>query len=175
MTIAIPREALSCGRVESLPPGCAPLLGLRQHEPEPPDCAILTHLQFGSMAMKRLFAVLSAAVVFLAIACSTVMAKLDAENLAVPHFHAQYNAARYDQIYNEAAKGFRSASKKEEYDQFMAAVRRKLGAVKTTESQSWNVNVTPAGAQISLSYKTQFENGSRSEEHTSELPSHSFI
>ena len=84
----------------------------------------------------------------------------------MPHFHAQYNAARFDQIYNEAAKEFRSASKKDEYDQFMAAVRRKLGAVKTTESQSWNVNVTPAGAQISLSYKTQFENGSGTEQFT---------
>ena len=99
-------------------------------------------------------------------ACSPVKSKRDAENLAVPHFHAQYNASRFTEIYNEATKDFRSATKKEEYDQFMAAVRRKLGAVKTTESRTWNVNVTPAGTQISLSYKTEFENGSGLEQFT---------
>lgn len=86
-----------------------------------------------------------------------------AETKAIPAFHAQYDREDFDAIYNSAAKEFREAAKKQDYDTFMKAVRRKLGTVKSSTRQNWNVFVGTGGRRVTLTYATQFENGSGTE------------
>jgi hypothetical protein len=41
----------------------------------------------------------------------------------------------------------------------LAAVDRKLGAVKDAEKNGWNVNFQTSGTFVTLGFKTQFEHG----------------
>ena len=92
--------------------------------------------------------------------------RTQAETKAVPDFHARYDREDFDGIYNAATAEFREASKKPDYDAFMKAVRRKLGKVKSSERQNWNVNVGTGGTRVVLTYATEFEHGSGTEVFT---------
>ena len=45
----------------------------------------------------------------------------------------------------------------------LAAIDRKLGAVKSTQADGWKINYNPSGTTVQLGFKTQFEKGTGSE------------
>ncbi len=98
--------------------------------------------------------------------CSAGEARSRAEEELVPTFHAQYDRNQFDAIYDGATDEFRKSTSKADYDQFMNAVRKKLGRVKSTSRQTWNVNVGTGGTRVVLTYDTEFENGKGSETFT---------
>lgn len=99
-------------------------------------------------------------------ACSGGEAREDVETKAVPRFHAQYDRGDFDAIYNGATDEFRNAMPKAEYDKFMRAVRQKLGRVKTSARDAWNVQVGTGGTRVLVTYNTQFERGNGVETFT---------
>jgi len=105
----------------------------------------------------------AACVALMLMSCNAAQSTDLAEKQSVPHFHEQFNAGNFDGIYNEATDAFRNSASKAEYDKLMQTVRHKLGRVKSTSRQGWNVNVGTGGTQIILTYKTEFENGSGTE------------
>ena len=81
-------------------------------------------------------------------------------------FHRLFNGSKFDLIHSNATDDFRKAGPKKDYDEFMAAVRRKMGRAGKSTRESWNVMVTTKGTRVALVYKTEFEHGSAQEHFT---------
>lgn len=114
--------------------------------------------------MKRVHALIAAAFVLSMVTGCSAKESVSNSELAVDRFHQQFNASRFDEIYSSATDDFRNAAPKKDYDEFMAAVRRKLGRAGASERQQWFINVTLSGKRVTFTYATQFEFG-KGQEH----------
>lgn len=92
-----------------------------------------------------------------------------AADAAIVRFHEQYNAGRLDAIWEGAHPKFRSASKKEKYEQLLHAVQNKLGKVTSTANVNWNVGAFNATTTVKMAQKTVFEKGEGTESFTFEM------
>jgi hypothetical protein len=97
-----------------------------------------------------------------------IKGKAAAEN-SIAHFHQQYSDGKLDDIWQEAHAKFRSASRKEQYDELMSAVLRKLGKVKSTSNAGWKVNSQNLTTTVQMTQKTVFEKGEGTESFTFEM------
>ncbi|HTX14312.1 MAG TPA: DUF4019 domain-containing protein [Candidatus Baltobacteraceae bacterium] len=113
-----------------------------------------------------------AAAMILAIAATLVLsscggfsdAKAAAES-GVATFHSQLNSGQMQAIYAGADDAFRKATKESDFDAFMGAVQRKLGAVQQSQLRSYRVGYfTGQGTVVTMVYQTQFAGGSGAEE-----------
>jgi len=86
-----------------------------------------------------------------------------AEN-GVTRVHAQMDNGQFLDIYTQAYDGFRSATKQQDFLDFVGAVHRKLGKVQTATRGSYFVNFTTSGTRVRLNYQTKFEGGDAQEE-----------
>jgi hypothetical protein len=86
-----------------------------------------------------------------------------AEN-GVTQVHAQMDNGQFLQIYAQADPGLRSATKQQDFLDFVGAVHRKLGKVQTATRASYFVNFTTSGTRVRLNYETKFEGGDAQEE-----------
>lgn len=84
----------------------------------------------------------------------------------VAHFHQQLNQEQYNQIYREAAPAFRKAEKRADFLAFAGAIHRKLGNVKDTTQENFNVNFGTAGTEVVVGYATKFDEGNATEQFT---------
>jgi hypothetical protein len=89
---------------------------------------------------------------------------------AIAHFHEMMSAGQFEQIYAQSNDSFKKATTTEGLTRFLSTVNRKLGAVKTSESNGWNINFTPSGTSITLRYKTEFEHGTAAETFSYRFP-----
>jgi len=96
-------------------------------------------------------------------ACSAGKAKQAAEQ-GVVQFHAQLDAERYHDIYAQASPEFQKSGTEAELTEFFGAVHRKLGKVQNAEEQTFFVNFNTAGTTVTLTYKTNFDNGPATEQ-----------
>jgi len=85
---------------------------------------------------------------------------------AIARFHDSYNQGKLDDIWKSADSTFRTASTQQKYDDFIGAVRRKLGKVTTTSNIGWNVRSFNLKTTVLMAQKTVFENGQGSESFT---------
>lgn len=85
---------------------------------------------------------------------------------AIARFHASYNENKLDEIWQNASPKFRDALSKKKYDEFIGAVRRKLGKVKSSSSAGWNVRSINGNTTAVMTQKTIFENGKGTEKFT---------
>jgi outer membrane lipopolysaccharide assembly protein LptE/RlpB len=85
---------------------------------------------------------------------------------AIAHFHDLYNQGKLDAIWKEADPAFRSAASRQKYDEFMAAVQRKLGKVSSTVNNTWNVSATNLKTTVYMTQQTTFEKGQGTESFT---------
>jgi hypothetical protein len=92
-----------------------------------------------------------------------------ASEAAIDHFHKLYSKGKLDDIWKEAHPKFRTASKKDKYDEFMGAVQRKLGKVTSTSNAGWTVNSYNLTTTVLMTQKTVFENGEGTESFTFEM------
>jgi len=83
---------------------------------------------------------------------------------AVVRFHNQFNSGHYVEIYGETDEGFRKGSHESEMTALLAAVRRKLGAVKYTSQVKYNQNTTMAVTRVTMTYETEFDEGKATEQ-----------
>ena len=78
---------------------------------------------------------------------------------AVAQFHDLYNSGEYPKIYEDADPDLRKTTTEADFDNLMSAIRRKLGACKSSENQGWNVDEEFGGAQVTLTFHTVFTEG----------------
>ena len=83
---------------------------------------------------------------------------------AVPTFHEQMNAGRFDAIYAGAADDLKKTVSQHDFVELLAAVHRKLGNVTASDKTGWNINYQPTGRFVTLGYKTSFEGGGAQEQ-----------
>ncbi len=82
---------------------------------------------------------------------------------AATHFHEMVSAGQFAQIYEQADDSFKKTTTAEQLARFLSTIDRKLGAVKTSASNGWNVNYNTSGTSVTLRYQTQFEHGTAAE------------
>jgi hypothetical protein len=75
-------------------------------------------------------------------------------------------AQQFDQIYTETGDELKKATTKQDFVNLLGAVEGKLGGVKETTKNGWNVNFQPSGTFVVLGFKTQFEKGAGEETFT---------
>lgn len=79
---------------------------------------------------------------------------------AVEAFHTRLNAGKYHEIYAEADDQFRHSSGEKEITTFLAKLHRSMGILRSArQTQSKVGYVQGLGAQVILSYDSEFENG----------------
>ncbi len=109
------------------------------------------------MKMARL--VLALVAVSMLTACGVKQSVGDAE-AQISTFHADINAGRFDEIWNESSAELRKASSKDDFLNLMKAIHRKLGPVKKSQNVGWNANATTGGTFITVQMQTEFARGS---------------
>ena len=97
--------------------------------------------------------------------CSASKTKALAEG-GVTRFHAQLDAEQYHEIYAQASPEFQNSGSEADLTKFFSAVHRKLGKVQRTNEQTFFINFTTSGNIATLTYQTDFSNGSGSEQFT---------
>jgi hypothetical protein len=83
---------------------------------------------------------------------------------SVQDFHSQLDSERYSDIYAQADEEFKKSSSLEEVERLLKAVHQKLGRVHVTNQGSWLVNVGSGGAFVTLTYITDFADGTATEQ-----------
>jgi len=78
---------------------------------------------------------------------------------AVDQFHQQMSAGEYDAIYDSATNSFRAAGSRNEMQEFLKRVNRKMGACTDARQKHWNINATTSGRFIQLGYIRKCANG----------------
>jgi hypothetical protein len=111
----------------------------------------------------RRFAVGALALVSVLCGCSMSADTAVAEQ-AVPKFHEELDAGRFDAIYNESADELKKTTTQQEFVAFLDAVHRKLGNTKASDKTGWRVNYQTSGSFVTLGYKTTFDGGSAQEQ-----------
>jgi len=82
---------------------------------------------------------------------------------AVKLFHTQLGSEQIHEIYIGTSDEFRKASTEAQFTEFLSAVKRKLGSVKSSTPMGWRVNYVPMGTIVNLEYQTEFDDGPATE------------
>ena len=98
------------------------------------------------------------AVGVLVAACSSAEDIAAAEG-QISHFRQMMAGQQFGRVYAEAAEELRKAATEQDMVSLLAAVDRKLGAVKGSERNNWSVNYQTSSTFVTLGFKTHFERG----------------
>jgi len=82
----------------------------------------------------------------------------------VADFRSRVAERSYADIYRMAAPELRQATTEEQFERFMSALDRKLGAWQSAEEPAWNVTRGTGGHLVRLTYQSQFAKGPASEQ-----------
>jgi hypothetical protein len=100
-----------------------------------------------------------AAMLAACLAGCSVAASIGAAQVQVAAFHVKLNAGQFDAIYLASAPEMKKATTQAEWDQFAAAIHRKLGNLRTTSLIGENENMTTSGTFVTLNYNSTFDHG----------------
>lgn len=112
--------------------------------------------------IKRIFIT---ALAMLAAACSFTEAR-DLAEAEVRRFHEQVNAGEHQRLYDAASPELKRITSQEEFLALLGMISERMGAVRETTRDSWNVDYNNGVSQVRLGYDTRFERGSAREEFT---------
>ena len=88
----------------------------------------------------------------------------DAAKRGVEEFRSRAAQRSYAEIYRTAGAELRQGTTEEQFERFMTAIDRKLGAWQSAEDPAWNVMRGTAGHLVRLTYESQFARGGASEQ-----------
>ena len=106
--------------------------------------------------MRSIFAI-AAAIMFLT-GCSAGAEKAAAET-GVAQFRQRMASGRYREIYSTSAQDFRQTSSERTAVRFLEQVGERLGPVRRSTQQGWNVTFGTNGTLVTLGYATEFARG----------------
>jgi hypothetical protein len=83
-----------------------------------------------------------------------------AAEAGVDQFHRQYEAAEYQQIYQQSGERMKAATTESDFITLLTAMKRKLGTIQksTDTAPSWHWG-NDTGTELSLIYDTDFKDG----------------
>ena len=85
--------------------------------------------------------------------------------MAVSAFHDNYNSEDYQALYESAAEEVHQGIEREQFLQVTQTIRRKLGAVRSSEVAGWRTTMRVGRKEVSLSLDVEYENGSGTEDY----------
>ncbi len=100
-----------------------------------------------------------AAGIALAAGCSSMKAGREAADKAIAEFHERLDAGSFAEIYDAASPEFQKAGTRKGCVQYLEAVHRKLGKVRSSTNQGWQVRATTSGTFVAVTQDTTFETG----------------
>nr|WP_137678143.1 hypothetical protein [Parerythrobacter lutipelagi] len=95
-------------------------------------------------------------------ACNPMEQLADGEG-AVAEFHQRLNASDFEAIWNDSHKDFKASGARDSALAFLAGVHERMGAVKSTSRQSFNINSNNGVTTVKVTQKTEFQRGSATE------------
>ena len=104
-----------------------------------------------------IWAVIIAATLALA-ACNPV-ANLNAADSQIAKIHAAYSRGNAGAIYAMTGPQFRATFSRAQMDQLVDVLNVRLGAIRSSERTSFNVNTNPAGTFTTIIMSTKFAKG----------------
>ncbi len=116
--------------------------------------------------MKALKLALVPLLALLVTGCGVIKKDKSAAENAIAQFHQLFNHGGLEPIWQGADPAFRTASTKQQYDNLMAAVLRKLGRVTSTANTGWNLQSFNLKTTIHMGQHTTFEHGQGDETFT---------
>jgi hypothetical protein len=81
----------------------------------------------------------------------------------IASFHEALNRGQLATIYDSADPTFRQSAKRDEFEQLLSAIQRKLGPFQSGKTQTWNDNVTTGGHYVTISYAASYSRGGAQE------------
>lgn len=108
------------------------------------------------MRISRMVAVLGASAL---LASCHAQQSVDDATAQVQVFHTELDAGQYDAIWMNASPDFRKVAKRADLEKLLAAIHKKLGAVKQSKQTGWKTNATTDGTFVTLQMDTTFEKG----------------
>jgi hypothetical protein len=107
---------------------------------------------------------LSLALIVAALAGCSAMKDEAAAEQAVTRFHRMLDAGRYDEIYDLTGPEMKGVTPRPAFIRLLQTIHNKLGAVRQSKPQGWNVNYGSAGAIVRLAFQTDFAGGRGTEQ-----------
>ena len=104
-----------------------------------------------------------------ALACLGLLAACSPANdlpqgeAGITTFHQKLNAQDYNGIYDGASPDFRATTSRADFQRFMAAIHRKLGAFQSGSSAGWNDSMLTSGHMLTINYAAKYDQGSAEE------------
>jgi hypothetical protein len=111
-------------------------------------------------SIHRLLGLLLVAV--LVAGCSSAQ-DLGVAQAEVTRFRQLMAEQKFTDIYSAGSDDLKKVTTEQDLTRLLAAIDRKLGAVKTAEPNGWNVNYNSGGTFVTLNFKTRFERGTGAE------------
>ena len=117
------------------------------------------------------FSIFVAALLLCSCSSTENLSKADGQ---IPHLRQLMTERQFEQLYVETADDLKKVTTQKDFVALLAAVDLKLGAVKNTTKNGWNVNFHSSGTFVTLGFKTQFKRGSGEETSrtASSIPRH---
>jgi opacity protein-like surface antigen len=88
---------------------------------------------------------------------------INAAKSEVSHFREQLADHKFAELYAETSNALKKSTTEEQFVQLLAAIDRKLGAVKNAEENGWKIDYNTSGTTVTLDFKTSFERGDATE------------
>jgi len=89
---------------------------------------------------------------------------LESAERAVTEFRQQMANQQFKQIYAEGSEELRKSVAEDNLVKILGAIQSKLGAVRTVQRSTWNVNFHTSGTFVSLGFNTEFTKGAGTEQ-----------
>jgi hypothetical protein len=104
------------------------------------------------------------AAAILALAACNPVANLNAGDSQIAKFHAAYSRGDAGAIYAMTGPQFRATTSRAQMDDLVDVFSVRLGAVRSSERTSFNVNSNPSGTFTTIIMATQFAKGQGQED-----------
>jgi len=116
--------------------------------------------------MKSLWIALTLTTALLFTGCGDMIKGKEKAEEAIPGFHALFDQEKYEEIHATASSDFTASTTPKKLAEFLGAVHRKLGKVRSTKQQNWKINNWNGRTFVVMVQETTFEKGIGTETFT---------
>jgi hypothetical protein len=102
----------------------------------------------------------------LALSACNPMENLGEAEEQVDRFQTHFSSGEVKDMYAMAGPAFRESTTRKDFDDFVEVISARLGAIETSQRDSFNVKSTPGGTTTVVTMSTQFEKGQGTETYT---------
>lgn len=82
---------------------------------------------------------------------------------AVEQFHQMVDAGRYQEIYRNSDPELKRITSEEQMTAVLSQIHERLGAVRSSQQSSFNINANNGVSRVQLTYNTEFAAGRATE------------